>query len=78
MLTLQKIQHVEKSETTFNIGLNNHKKDGNGLPANKHFTLLGYNFHINTSFILLQQLKKAQQKVLKHWRNTKTTIKKLE
>ena len=49
------IEYVGKSETTFNIRLNNHIKDGkdpNALPADKHFTLPGHEFNKNAKFTL--------------------------
>ena len=53
------IQDVGKSETTFNIRLNNHRKDvkdPNPLPADKHFTLLGHDFNKNAKFTLIEKL----------------------
>ena len=46
------IQYVGKNETTFNIRLNNHRKDvknSNTLPADKHFTLPGHDFNSKNS-----------------------------
>ena len=53
------IQYVGKSETTFNIRLNDHRKDvkdPNALPADKHFTLPGHDFNKNARFILIEKL----------------------
>ena len=53
------IQYVGKSETTFNIRLNNHKKDvkdPNAVPADKHFTLPGHDFNKNAKFTLIEKL----------------------
>ena len=53
------IQYVDKSETTFNIRLNNHRKDvkdPNALPADKHFTLPGHDFNKNAKFTLIEKL----------------------
>ena len=52
------IQYVGKSETTFNIRLNNHRKDvkdPNDLPADKHFTLQGHDFNKNAKFSLIEK-----------------------
>ena len=49
-------QYVGKSETTFNICLNNHRKDvkdPNALLVDKHFTLPASNFNNNTTKIAL-------------------------
>ena len=54
------IQYIGKSETTFNIRLNNHRKDvkdPNALPADKHFTLRGHDFNINAKFTLIVKHK---------------------
>ena len=48
------VQYVGKSETTFNIRLNNHRKDVKGLntlPADKHFTLPGHGFNNNAKLL---------------------------
>ena len=60
------IQYVGKSETTFNIRSNNHRKtyhrtikdvkDPNTLPADKHFTLPGHDFNKNAKFTLIEKL----------------------
>ena len=53
------IQYVGKSETTFSIRLNNHRKDvkdPNALPADKHFTLPGHDFNKNAKFTLIEKL----------------------
>ena len=58
------IQYVGKSETTFNIRLNNHRKDvkdPNALPADKHFTLPGHDFNKNAKFTLIEKLTKTNK-----------------
>ena len=53
------IHHVGKSGTTFNIRLNNHRKDvkdPNALLADKHFTLPGHGFNKNAKFTLIEEL----------------------
>ena len=59
--TLCKIQHVGKTETPFNIRLNNHRKDANGnnpkaIPASIHFKQTGHNFIKHEKFTLIQQI----------------------
>ena len=52
-------QYVGKRETTFNIRLNNHRKDvkdPNALPADKHFTLPGHDFNKNAKFSLIEKI----------------------
>ena len=53
------IQYVGKSETTFTICLNNHRKDvkdPNALRADKHFTLPGHDCNKNAKFTLIEKL----------------------
>ena len=53
------IQYVGKSEATFNIHLNNRRKDvkdPNALPAGKHFTSPGHDFNKNAKFTLTEKL----------------------
>ena len=60
------IQYVGKSETTFNIRLNNHRKDvkdSNALPADKHFTLPGNDFNKNARFTLIEKLANTNKVV---------------
>ena len=57
---LWKIHYVVKSETPFNLRLNNHRKDVNNpkvIPACKHFKIQGQNFVKHAKFILIEQLK---------------------
>ena len=59
--TLCKIQYVGKTETPFNIRLNNHRKDANGnnpkaIPASIHFKQPGHNFNKQTKFTLIEQI----------------------
>ena len=52
-------QYTSKSETTFNLRLNNHWKDTNErnlLQSDQHFRLPGHNFSTNTKFTLMEQL----------------------
>ena len=42
------MQYVGKSETEFNIRLNNHRKD---IPALNHFDIEGHNFNIHGKFV---------------------------
>ena len=54
-----KIQYVVKSETPFNLRLNNHRKDVNNpkaIPACNHFKMHGHNFMKHTKFTLIEQL----------------------
>ena len=58
---LHKVQYVGKSETAFNIRLNNHRKDvknPNSIPASKHFDSQEHIYERDAKFILLEQLKK--------------------
>ena len=59
--TLCKIQYVGKAETTFNIRLNNHRKDANGnnpkaIPASIHFKKPHHNFNKDAKFTLIEQI----------------------
>ena len=52
-------QYIGKSETTFNLRLNNHRKDvnkRNSLQADQHFQLPGHNFNKHAKFTLIEQL----------------------
>ena len=56
-----KIQYVGKSETPFNLRLNNHRKDINNpkaIPACNHFKMHGHSFMKNAKFTLTEQLTK--------------------
>ena len=56
---LCKIQYVVKSETPFNLRLNNYKKDVNNqkaILARNHFKINGHNFLKHTRFTLIEQL----------------------
>ena len=55
---LCKIQYVGKSETPFNLRLNNHRKDVNNpkaIPACNHFKIHGHNFMKHAKFNLIEQ-----------------------
>ena len=56
---LCKIQYVGKSETSFNLRLNNYRKDVYNLkaiPACNHFKIHGHNFMKHAKFTLIEQL----------------------
>ena len=56
---LCKIQYVGKSETPFNLRLNNHRKDVNNpkaIPACSHFKIPGHNFMKPANFTFIEQL----------------------
>ena len=53
------IQYVDKSETSFDIFLNNHRKDvknPNAISADKHFSQSGQNFNNNSKITLNEML----------------------
>ena len=55
-----KIQYVGKSETSFNIRLNNHRKDikkPNAIEAYKHFNNNEHIFSKHGKFIIIEQLR---------------------
>ena len=56
---LYKIQYVGKSETRFNLRLNNHRKDVYNLkaiPACNQFKIHGHNLMKHAKFTLIEQL----------------------
>ena len=56
---LCKKQYTGKAETTFNLTLNNHRKDvnrQNSIQANQYFRLPGHNFNKHAKFTLIEQL----------------------
>ena len=56
---LYKIQYVGKSETPFNLRLNNHRKDVNNskvIPACNHLKIHVHNFMKHAKFTLIEQL----------------------
>ena len=60
-----KIQYIGKSETPFNIRLNNHRKDSkkpNPILACKHIQNSDYIFQKDAQFILIEQIKKKSSK----------------
>ena len=65
------IQYLGKSETTFNIRFNNHRKDvkdPNALPADKNLTLPGHDFNKDSKFTYIEKLtntNKVATKTLK-------------
>ena len=55
------LQYVGKSETPFNIHLNNHRKDaklGASILTCKHFSEQNHNFQQHAEFTLIEQIKK--------------------
>ena len=55
-----RIQYVAKSETSFNIRLNNHrkvKKNPNAIAACKHFNNNEHTFSKHGKFIIIEQLQ---------------------
>ena len=61
------IQYVGKSETEFNIRLNNHRKDVTwkySIPALNHFNIEGHNFNIHLKFVLIGQLNQTNLEIL--------------
>ena len=57
--TICRIQYIGKSETKFNIRLNNHCKDvnrQNAPRADQHFKLPDHNFNQHARFTLIEQL----------------------
>ena len=62
--TLCNKQYVGKAETSFNIRLNNHRKNvnkPNGIVACKHFQQRDHNFNKHAKFIIIDQLKNLQK-----------------
>ena len=54
------IQYVGKSETPFNIRLNNHRKDvkrSDSIPACQHFNNNRHEFNRDAKFTLIEQLR---------------------
>ena len=57
---LCKIQYVGKSKITFNLRLNNHRKDVNtpkAIPACNNFKIHGHNLMKHVKFILIEKLR---------------------
>ena len=73
------IQYVGKSETPFNIRLNNHRKDvknPNAIPACKHFNRHDHDFNNHGKIIIIEQLRNIHttstetlKERLKQWEN---------
>ena len=58
------IQYVGKSETPFNIRLNNHRKDvknPNAIPACKHFIRQDHDFNNHGKIIIIEQLRNIRK-----------------
>ena len=52
------IQYASKSETPFNIRLNNHRKyvkNSNAIPASKHFNKHDHDFNNHGKIIVIEQ-----------------------
>ena len=67
------MQYVRKTDTAFNLRLNNHRKDArkpNSYLAFTHFQVKGHNFNKHAKFIIIDKMvnlhgsKEALQKVL--------------
>ena len=67
------MQYVRKTDTAFNLRLNNHRKDAktpNSYLAFTHFQEKGHNFNKHAKFIIIDKMvnllgsKEALQKVL--------------
>ena len=62
-----KTQYVGKSETAFNIRLNNHRSNSckptsDSIPACKHSQGNGHDFTRDAKFTIIEQIKDANQK----------------
>ena len=71
-------QYTSKSETIFNLRLNNHWKDvnkRNSLQADQHFWLPGHNFTKHAKFTLIEQLNDTNidKELLKHKKEVRTS-----
>ena len=58
--TICSLQYVGKSETPFNLRLNNHRKDvkdANAILADKHFNLPSHDFNKHAKFTIIEQLR---------------------
>ena len=71
-------QCTSKSETIFNLRLNNHWKDvnkRNSLQADQHFWLPGHNFNKHAKFTLIEQLNDTNidKELLKHKKEVRTS-----
>ena len=59
-----KKQYIGKSETSFNIRLNNHRSDVSdtkAIPACRHFTNAGHDFNEHAKFILIECINKTDK-----------------
>ena len=73
------IEYVGKSETLFNVRLNNHRKDvknPNVIPVSKHFNQHDHEFNNHGKIIIIEQIRniyttstEALRERLKHWEN---------
>ena len=62
-------QYIGKSETTFDLRLNNYRKDINKqnlLQVGQHFRLTGRNFSKPAKFTLIEQLNDVDKKLVKY------------
>ena len=59
------IQYVGKSETPFNIRLNNHRKDvkrSDSIPACQHFNNNRHEFNRDAKFTVIEQLRNTKHR----------------
>ena len=64
------LQYVGKSETSFNIRLNNHRKDSknkNPILARKNFQNLNHNFQRDAKFTLIENITKTFTTIEQLW-----------
>ena len=71
--TKYRIQYIGKSETPFNLRLNNHRKDAKNprretIPACKHYVYGAHDFNKHAQFTLVDQIK-AQNKTIERKRS---------
>lgn len=70
-----KVQYIGKCESTFNVRLNNHRKDAlhptnSTIPASKHFSNQSHNFNRDAKFIIIETItdksktKEEKQQIL--------------
>ena len=77
---LFKIYYVGKAKTTFNIRLNNHRKDvkdPKAIPLDKHFNQTGHNFNLHDKFIIIEKLQDIERtfnEILKERLKTRETF----
>ena len=70
-------QRTGKSEITFNLRPNNHRKDvnkQNSLQTDQHFWLPGHNFNKHAKFTLIEQLLHAKFTLIEQLLHAKLTL----